>query len=103
MKKKSNLLHNPMMITGAIALLGAVGTGVVTLARYITLPSRVEAVEDKTNKIESYIEKQQMANELMQQMIKQDKEILLSPDKKYFWDEESGEWRPIKELKERGK
>lgn len=103
MKKKTDFYRSPGFILGCIALLGALGTGIVTMARYIMLPDRVEAVEKKTDSIEDYIKEQRISNKLIQQQIKQKEEAILSPDGKLWWDEDLGEWRPIKELKERSK
>ena len=76
--------------------LGAIGFIAVNLTTYIKLPDRVASAEEKVDTIEDYIQKQQMANELMQQMIQQKDEVIYSPDKKYYWDSEKEKWLPGK-------
>lgn len=99
MKKKKEFFKNPAVIVSCFVLMGATGTAIVTLAQYITLPTRVEAVEQKTDKIEEYIQKQQIYNDLLNQSIQQKQEDIISPDGKFFM--ENGQWKPIKLLKEK--
>lgn len=98
MKKRSDpWFKNPSYILGIFALVGVIGTGVVKVAAYITLPTRVEAVEEKTGKIEDYIREQQIANDLMQQMLqKENPEMIISPDGKKYYDPKDGKWKPLK-------
>ena len=98
MKKKQWWQDLRVVVPSIVVSLGALGTIILKSAEYILLPTRVEAVEQKADKIEQYIERQQVQNELLQQMIKKDEEILYSPDKRYFWDNQLGEWRSTKEL-----
>ena len=89
-----------VIVPSIVVSVGALGTIILKSAEYILLPTRVEAVEQKADKIEQYIERQQVQNELLQQMITQDKQPILSPDKRYFYSEQLGEWRPIKEIRD---
>ena len=100
-KKQNHWYFSPGAIVGAIAIIGTLGTGIVKSAIYITLPDRVMAQEAKVETIEDYIQQQVQANELLQQIVtkQEKKEVILSPDGKRYWNSESGEWRPIKELK----
>lgn len=104
MAKKTKQIEwykKPGMIAASIAMVGALGTAVITLARYIALPQRVEAVEQKTDKIEQYIERQVIQNEILTEILEKQKEekIIISPNGKRFWDKKLKKWRPIKELK----
>ena len=101
--KKSNFefYKNPTMIFSIIAGIGLMGTAIVKLADYITLPERMAMAEEKVETIEDYIKIQRNANDLMQQIITKEKEsdpIIFSPDKKKFWNIEKQEWRSVKEL-----
>lgn len=99
MVKKEGWYKNPTFIFSLVAGISILGAGIVKLAVYITLPDRVAAEEEKVKSVEDYIKEQQLANHLMEKLVQEkDKkeEIVLSPDKKSYWNEDKKEWLPIK-------
>lgn len=107
-KKKFLDFHNPMTIVSIVAICGALGTAVVGMARYITLPETVEAQEKRISDIEKYTSEQRVSNQIQQQILDKivdkvigEDEVMLSPDERYWWDNDSEKWRPISELKGR--
>lgn len=88
-----------ILLIGAVpTTLGAIGWLAVSLATYIELPKRVEASEKRVATIEDYIKVQQTANDLMQKLVNKEEEIIYSQNKKFYWNAEKKNWRPIKEL-----
>ena len=95
-KRKQIWLSNPTIIFSLVAGIGVLLTGIVKFANFITVTDRVAVAEDKIETIEDYIQKQQMANELMQQMIQQKDDVIYSPDGKYYFDKQTQKWIPVK-------
>ena len=85
--------------------LGILSGAIVGAARFLTLPTRVEAVEKTTNEISEYIKQQQIYNQAVQDILKQNneptqEEIIYSLDGKSYWNTKLKKWRSIKELNE---
>lgn len=87
----------------ALGSLGVLSGAIIGTARYLTLPDRVEAVEQTVSKIDEYIQSQQIYNKAVQDILKQNNEpieedIIYSEDGRSYWNKEKKKWRPIKEL-----
>lgn len=98
MVKKNIWWKHPGTLLSMIAGIGIAGTFIVKSAIYITLPDRVQAAEEKVKTVEDYIKEQQLANHLMEKLVqqKENKELILSPDGRRYYDTDAKEWKPIK-------
>ena len=92
-------------LVGIVAGISVLSGAVVGLSKYIQLPDRVEAVEKTTNQIADYIKEQQIYNKAVQTILTnqppnevKEEEIILSPDKKWWYDKQKEKWRSISEL-----
>ena len=61
----------PAIIAASVTGLGVLGTGIVKLSGYLTLPDRVEAGEQKNEQQDSAIDKLTAINETWQQIYQQ--------------------------------
>ena len=101
MKKKKDSLVDLLKKYGtipAIVIASLTAFGIILRYSYkvITIPERVEAAEQDIVDLKDIIKSQQRINEYYQK--KEQGEVIYSPDKKWYWNEEKAEWRPIKEL-----
>lgn len=92
------VVSNWMWIAGIPAAITALFFIAKTMTVYAELPNEFAKTKEDVVDIKDMLKEQKMANDLMQQMIQQNKEPMLSPDKKYYWSEQLQEWRSTKEL-----
>ena len=71
MSKRPPPWQLPTIIAGSLAALAALGTGVITLSRYLTLPERVEASEQKNVQQDEAINKLTAINDTWQKIYQQ--------------------------------
>lgn len=101
MRKKPFDIKKLLIFGGIPAALAGLLTFVVTSSKTITvyadLPQAVNDNKTEIMKIDNYIEKQQMQNELMQKIVNErsNSEKILSEDKRKYFDEETKTWRKI--------
>lgn len=69
----------PALIGGAFLGLGAIGTGIVTASRYITLPERVEAGEAKNVQQDEALNKLTAIQDLWAKVYQQQQKMLTDP------------------------
>lgn len=83
--------------TAVVAIISFVVLSSKTVTVYAELPKEVSQVKEEVSKVDKYIEKQQMQNELMEKILEKGnkKEPVLSPDGKFQLDEETQKWRKI--------
>lgn len=98
MVKKNVWWKHPGTLLSMIAGLGIAGTFIVKSAIYITLPDRVQAAEEKVKTVEDYIKEQTISQHLLEKIVakNENKEIILSPDGKKYFDSDTKEWKPVK-------
>src|SRR3990167_10233877 len=88
-----------LWLTSIPAVIGTVVLIAKTISVWAEIPNDVKqlkdyvAVQQQSNLI------QQEANNLMQQMIQQQKEVIYSPDGKMFYSEKFNKWLPVKKGK----
>lgn len=83
----------PSVVAGAVIAVGAIGTGVVKLAAYLTLPQRVEAAEQENTKQTLAINDIAAVLKVQQQMQQQEQ---AQEEEDWYWCErcgKAGEWR----------
>lgn|SRR3990167_3569346 len=100
-KKKSFNFQKWLWIGAVPTALGAILIFSKTITTYAEIPAKVQKIEDYIQAQQQANEIQKEANALLQKIITRDenKEIVLSPDGKFFYSEDLKKWRPIKELK----
>ena len=100
-KKKSFNFQKWLWIGTAPTVFGAILFFSKTITTHAEMPARVQKIEDYIQAQQQANEIQKEANVLLQKIITRDenKEIVLSPDGKFFWNEDLKEWKSIKGLK----
>lgn len=83
--------------TAIVAIISFVVLSSKTITAYADLPKEVSDVKQEVSKVDKYIEKQQMQNDLMEKMLEKEnkKETILSPDGKFRMNSETGKWEKI--------
>lgn len=101
-KKKPFEWKNPMLWGGAIVSLGIVFTFLTKFVDFIRIPEalaatekKIEVVKEDVEDVKDYIKEQRIQNQLMQKMVDKDKKQILSPDGKFYFEEETGKWRKV--------
>ena len=104
MPKKKHFDFKKVLLIGSVpTVLGAVGFMAVNLATYINLPPRVLAVEKDTSDIKQLLFKQEVYNQAVQDILKQNnqEEVVYSPDGRFVWSQEENKWISRKEYEAR--
>lgn len=101
-KKRFIDLKNPLVWGSAIVSLGIVFTFLTKAVDFFRLPEalaatdkKVEVVKEDVEDVKDYIKEQRIQNQLMQKMIDKDKQPVLSPDGKFYLEEETGKWKKV--------
>ena len=92
----------PSIVTGSLAAMGAVGTLIVQSAKWITLPEKVEAGEQKNVQQDAQLQELKAINETWQKIYQQQQtqppasvpvpEVRLPEPDLYWWQDNDGTW-----------